>query len=125
MNLIPSLNPATINLNRIKADLILNAINIKSDKKETLIRPLKVYYVNNRVYREVRLHKKRQKKRTAQFQQYDILIEEEYKSKVNDEKKWVYQLYRGLIAYEARSFTYINSYLIREYKKAESTAIIL
>ena len=53
MNLISSLNLADVNLNQIEAKLILNVTNVRNDKEEILIRSFKVYYANNRVYREI------------------------------------------------------------------------
>lgn len=49
-----------------------------------------------------------------------MLMEEEYKGKVNHEKKWVCQLCRGLLAYGARSSAHINAHLVREHRKTPS-----
>jgi len=120
MDLTPSSNSAAVNLDRTEAELALHVADTGSEEEETPTQPQKVRHANGRVYREIQLQEKRQKKRKAWFWQYGMLMKEEYKSKVNHEKKWVCQLCRGLLAYEARSSAHINAHLIREHRKTPS-----
>lgn len=117
MDLTPSSNPAAANLDRAEVGLASHVAGAGSDEEETSTQSQKVRHANGRVYREIRLQRKRQKKRKAWFWQYGMLMEEEYRGKVNHEKKWVCQLCRGLLAYGARSSAHINAHLVREHRK--------
>lgn len=87
MDLTPSSNSAAVNLDRTEAELALHVADTGSEEEETPTQPQKVRHANGRVYREIQLQEKRQKKRKAWFWQYGMLMKEEYKSKVNHEKK--------------------------------------
>ena len=117
MDLTTSSNPAAVNLDRIEAEIASNAAGAGTDEEEPTAQPPKIREANNRIYREIQLHGKRQKKRTAWFWRYGMLMEEEYKGKVAQERKWVCQLCRGLSAYGARSSSHISSHLLREHRK--------
>jgi hypothetical protein len=84
-----SLNPVTVNLDQTEAELALYVAGAGSEDQEVSTQPQKVREANSRIYREIQLQGKRQKKRTAWFWLYGMLMEEEYKGKVNNEKKWV------------------------------------
>ncbi|MGH2638577.1 MAG: hypothetical protein ACRDF4_04750 [Rhabdochlamydiaceae bacterium] len=110
-------NPAAVHLDQTEAELVLVAAGAGDNKEETLTQPAKVRQANGRIYREVQLQGKRQKKRTAWYWQHGILMDEEYKGTVNPEQKWVCQLCRGLQAYGSRSSGHINEHLRKDHKK--------
>jgi hypothetical protein len=129
MDLTPTSNPATVNLDRTEAELASHVSNVGSDEEETSTQPRKVRQANGRIYREVRLQGKRQKKRTAWFWQYGMLMDKEYQGKISKESKWVCSLCRSISSYGCRSSEHINNHLLREHLKdpptdeeAESTA---
>lgn len=93
MDLVPSSNPAAVNLDRTETKLVSQAACDGSDE-ETSTQPLKTRNVNGRTYNQIRWDKKRQKKRRAWYWQpkFEILMEEVHNGVVNREHRWVCQL---------------------------------
>jgi hypothetical protein len=120
MNTLSSSNPATVNLDQTETEFASDAAGADSEDQETT-KPLKVREANGHIYREIQLQGRRHRPRTGWFWRYGMLMEEEYKGKVVDEKRWVCQLCRGLSVYGARSSAHINSHLLREHKKVPPT----
>jgi hypothetical protein len=52
MDLIPSSNPAAVNLDQTESEIESHVAGAGSDKKETLTLPRKVRRFNNRIYRD-------------------------------------------------------------------------
>jgi hypothetical protein len=113
---LPS-NPATVNLDRIEAELASNAAGTGNDEDGIPMQPPQVRQANGRIYRQIQLQDKRGKQRKAWYWQHGMLMEEEYKGKVSEEHKWVCQVCRGLQAYGHRSSGHINDHLRKDHRK--------